>query len=76
MGRRCGSDPALLWLWHRLAATAPIRPLAWDTPYVVGVALEKKKTKMKKENKELKIFTQEGHSCNVLERILWLQSGE
>ena len=21
---RCGSDPALLWLWCRLAATAPI----------------------------------------------------
>ena len=26
VGRRCGSDPALLWLWLRLAATAPIRP--------------------------------------------------
>ena len=23
-----GSDPALLWLWHRPAATAPIGPLA------------------------------------------------
>ena len=27
-GLRRGSDPALLWLWHRLAATAPIRPPA------------------------------------------------
>ena len=26
--RRCGSDPALLWLWRRLAAAAPIGPLA------------------------------------------------
>jgi len=23
---RCGLDPALLWLWHRPAAIAPIRP--------------------------------------------------
>ena len=28
VGCRHGSDPSLLWLWHRLAATAPIRPLA------------------------------------------------
>ena len=28
--RRHGSDPALLWLWYRLVATAPIRPLAWE----------------------------------------------
>ena len=31
VGRRCGSDPALLWLWHRLAAIAPVRPLALGT---------------------------------------------
>ena len=24
IGCRCASDPALLWLWHRLAAVAPI----------------------------------------------------
>ena len=46
VGRRRGSDLALLWLWRRPAATAPIRPLAWDPPYATGVALEKgKKTK-------------------------------
>ena len=28
VGRRQGSDLALLWLWHRLAAVALIRPLA------------------------------------------------
>ena len=28
VGRRSGSDLALLWLWCRLAAIAPIRPLA------------------------------------------------
>ena len=48
VGRRCGSDPMLLWLWHRLAAVVPIGPLAWETPYAVGAALEKgKKTKKK-----------------------------
>ena len=45
VGRRHSSDPALLWLWRRLAATAPIRPLAWEPPYVAGAALEKAKRK-------------------------------
>ena len=40
-----GSDLALLWLWHRPAATAPIRPLAWEPPCVVGVALKIQKDK-------------------------------
>ena len=34
-------DPALLWLWHRLAAAALIRPLAWELPCVAGMALKK-----------------------------------
>ena len=38
--RKCGSDPALLWLWRRLAAIAPIRPLAWEPPYAAGAAQE------------------------------------
>ena len=53
VGRRCGSDPKLLWLWHRPAATAPIRPLAWEPAYATGVALEKtKKGKRKKETQK------------------------
>ena len=32
----------MLWLGHRLAATAPIPPLAWELPYAAGVALKKK----------------------------------
>ena len=45
----CGSDPTLLWLWRMLAATAPIRPLAWEPPYATGAAqeIEKKKKKTK-----------------------------
>ena len=42
---RRGSDPKLLWLWCRLAATALIGPLAWEPPYTMGVALKDKKTK-------------------------------
>ena len=45
VGRRCGSNPALLWLWHRLTATAPIRPVAWEPPYAVGAAQEMEKKK-------------------------------
>ena len=26
-------DLALLWLWCRLAAAAPVQPLAWKPPY-------------------------------------------
>ena len=50
VGCRHGSDPALLWLWGRLAAAAPIGPLAWEPPYATNVAL--KKTKKKKERKK------------------------
>ena len=42
VGHRHGSDPALLWLWCKPAAVAPIRPLAWKHPYAVGVALKNK----------------------------------
>ena len=53
VGCRHGSDPELLWLWHRLADTAPIRLLAWEPPYAKGVALEKaKRQKKKKERKK------------------------
>ena len=45
VGHRHGSDPELLWLWRRLAAAAPIPPLAWDPPYAEGATLEKQKKK-------------------------------
>ena len=62
VGRRRGSDPALLWLWCRPVATAPIQPLAWEPPYAAGVAQEiattttttKKDKKDKKKKKETK----------------------
>ena len=33
IGHRFGSGLALLWLWCRPAAAAPIRLLAWECPY-------------------------------------------
>ena len=48
--RRC-LDPTLLWLWCRLVATAPIRPLAWEPPYATAAALQKAKRKKKKQKK-------------------------
>ena len=41
-------DPELLWLWCRLAATTPIKPLAWELPNAVGAALGKDKNKQTK----------------------------
>ena len=46
-------DLALLWLWHRPVATAPIRPLAWEPPYAAGAALEKA-NKTKQNNQPTK----------------------
>ena len=54
VGCRSGSDPVLLWLWHRPAATAPIRPLAWEPPYAMGVAQEMTKRQKNKKIKKIK----------------------
>ena len=54
VGCRHGSDPAdpaLLWLWRRLAATAPIGPLAWEPPYAMGAVQEIAKRQKKKKSR-------------------------
>ena len=38
-------DLALLWLWHRPAAVALIRLLAWEPSYATGAGLKSKKIK-------------------------------
>ena len=53
VGRRHSSDLTLLWLWCRLAATAPIGPLPWELPYAAGVALKRQKGTKKKNVKFL-----------------------
>ena len=55
VGRRRGSDPAWLWLC-RLAAAAPIRPLAWEPPYAVGVALKRQEAKDKNKHHKQQVL--------------------
>ena len=54
VGRRHGSDLALLYLWCSLAAVALIRSLAWELPYTAGAALKQTKNKTKKPKKQNK----------------------
>ena len=54
VGLRLGSDPELLWLWRRLAAIAPIQPLAQELTYATGVALKRKKSHLKIEKQSQK----------------------
>ena len=58
IGHRCSLDLSLLWLWGRLVATALIRPLAWEPPYVTYVALKGKKKEFKKHSLGVPIVTQ------------------
>ena len=37
---RCSLNLALLWLWHRLAASSPVQPLAQELPCATGTALK------------------------------------
>ena len=55
VGHRWGLDPALLWLWYRLEAKAPVWPLAWESLYAASAALKRQKKK-KKKKKSLEII--------------------
>ena len=53
---RCGSDPALLWLWHRLAATAPIGPLAWELLWKQPKKWQKDQKKKTQRRENIKVM--------------------
>ena len=55
------NDPALLWLWCRLVATTPMRPLAWELPHAAGVTLKKKGKKKKKKKEQMTRLMQQQH---------------
>jgi len=57
VGCRRSLDPALLWLWRRPVAPAPIQPLAWEPPYAAGAAQEIAKKKDKKKKKKKRKYT-------------------
>ena len=66
VGQRRSLDPVLLWLWCRLAAIAPIQPLAWEPPYAMGEALDKQ------TNKQIKftLWEEDRAYCVVLANFL------
>ena len=65
-------DPALLWLWYRLAAAALIQPLAWELLYVAGAAIERNKKKKKKKEKKRKriLYNDRGQGISSFEGLL------
>ena len=72
VGRRLDLDPTLLWLWCRLAAAAPIRPLVRELPYTAGVAL--KQTNKKSVNICVYIHTQVRICIYIVgkEKVNWI----
>ena len=63
----------MLWLWCRLAAAAPIQPLAWEPPHAVGAALKRQEREREgkggKEGKEGRKGRREG-DCQLYRIIL------
>ena len=62
-------DLALLWLWHRPIATAPIQPLAWAPPCAVGTALKKDQKKSYTRSKP-KEGSRRTHPAGLVAEIL------
>ena len=50
VGLRLNLDPVSLWLWHKLAAVAPIRTLAGEPPYAMGAALKRPERNRERES--------------------------
>ena len=59
-------DLALLWLWCRPSATAPIGPLAWKPLCAVGAALKKAKNQEKKKKSTNNKYWRSSH-CGTRE---------
>ena len=71
-----------LWLWCRLEATAPIWPLAWESPYATDATLKSKKKKKKRMSKCVWFNLQPSgllsrHSCQKGRKTVdtWLSEG-
>ena len=47
VGHTHSLDPALLWLWYRPVAVAPIQPLAWELQCAPGTARKERKEREK-----------------------------
>ena len=71
VGRRLGSDPEMLWLWHKLAATALIQHLTWELPLAAGVALKKQKKYKFLKNVNNFMSSRRGTVINESDWELW-----
>ena len=56
-------DLVLSWLWCRLAAAAPIGPLAWKLRYVASTALKSRRKKKKERKKKGKKRNKDWERC-------------
>ena len=65
VGCRGGLDPTLLWLWHRQATAASIRPLVWEPPHAMEAALEKAKRPKKNVCIYIYIHIYNEHRCDL-----------
>ena len=57
-------DPALLWLWCRPAAAAPIWSLDWEPPYAMGTALKKATNKQQQQKNLTANYPKSGFECD------------
>ena len=57
-------DPLLLWLWCRLVATAPIRPLVWELPHTAGAG--SRKSKKRKTHQETSMTLEKDAGREIL----------
>ena len=67
VGRRCSSDPVLLWLWCRPAAVALIPPLAWKLPHAAPAAVKINKLINLKNKGSWDERRQKAHDPHMLE---------
>ena len=63
----------LLWLWHRPAAAALIRPLTRELPYAGGVAIKRKEGKEGREGETTPLYIK--HQISVVGEISQVEAG-
>ena len=63
VAHRHGLDLVWPWLWCRPAAVVPMRPLAWELPYVASEALKSKNRKKLCQEKTCNIVLPNVNKC-------------
>ena len=68
VGHRLRSDLEVLWLWLwcRPVAVALIRPLAWEPPHAMGVALKKQNKQTNKQTLRISMLPVSAHHKDFL----------